>query len=474
MDTEGTPTVAKSDEVQKFFAMPRRSKERLEKLTNRTIVGGEDHDAEVVVQGEKFVVPVILIGPNEERGEKMPQLATGVECRIGDTIYPFMAGESTHAEFALLPQARQEEAKQSLAEKVLVPQFVQFLAHVGGVHGGTVFYLHVNTLTGFYEPIKNTPNELHVFMGTTPMLQHDGDYPEQLFGINVEAGGYFHRLFAPSKNRGVSLSDGVKDVVQIVGNNIYLLFNPILLSPLGHEVTMVIFRKAIALAMNWFGKRGCTEEIIKIPLLSSTMEQLALEYFANYQILYKAKIGAAQKEVTSLEEKLRHARRNLVHITMVHKTLFESGSLSQDVVALMVSDHARILDHPLVESATLIPNVGFELRTKRICIEHTGVRYKIAEAFVCRFDLVGDISIWAEGTYHPKGISHPHISPAFGYCFGNIGDNIEKAVSEYRFGDAVEYVLIWLTEGYTPENVIHSKIEEWPVETEVGNEVAHA
>lgn len=474
MDSEDTPTVAKNDEVQKFFAMPRGTEERLECLTGRKIVGGEDHDAEVVIQGEKFVVPVILIGPNKERDEKMPRLEGRVECRIGDTIYPFVVGEAARAEFALLSQAHQNEQKQSLSEKVLVPLFVQFLAQVGGVHGDTVFYLHANTLTGFYEPIKNASNEIHVFMGMTPMLQCYGDYPEQLFGINVEAGGYFHRLCAPSKNRGFSLSDGVKDVVQIVGNNIYLLFNPILLFPVGQEVTMVIFRKAIALAMNWFAKREGHEEITEIPLLPQAMEQLAVEYFANYQTLFKTKIGEAQKEVTSLEEKLRFARRTLVHITMVHKTLFASGSLSQDVVALMVSDHTRILKHPLVESATLIPNIGFELRTKRISIEHTGVSYKIAETFVCRFDLDGTISIWAEGSYHPKGISHPHISPAFGYCFGNIGDNIEKAVSEYRFGDAVEYVLIWLTDGYTPENVIHSKIEEWPIETETVSEVTHA
>ena len=474
MDTESTSAGTENANAQKFFAIPHGSKARLEMLTGRTIVGGENKIAEVIIEGEKFIVPIVLIGPKAEYGEKMPQLCGKNTCRIGDTIYPLVASESTHAEFDLLPQAHQEDRKQSTGEKVLLPLFVKFLAQVGGVHGDTAFFLHANTPTGFYEPMKNVTNEIHVFMGMTPMLEYDGEYPERLFGISVEAGGYFHRLYAPSKKRGVSLSDGVKDVVQIVGNNIYLLFNPILLYALGEEVTMIIFRKAIALAMNWYTKRVEATEIADVPLSQLSMEQLAVEYFANYQTLYRTKIAEAEKEVTSLEEKLRFARRNLVHITMVHRTLFENGTLSNDVVALMVRDHARIISHPLVSSAALLPNTGFEIRTKHISIEQEGVEYKIAEAFVCRFDLSGTISIWAEGSYHPKGISHPHISPAFGYCFGNIGDNIEKAVAEYRYGDAVEYLLTWLTEGYTPENVIHSKIEEWPIETDAASEVAHA
>ena len=474
MDTESESASTENANAQKFFAIPYGTKERLETLMGRAIVAKENQIAEVIIEGEKFIVPIVLISIADGRSEMLSQLAGEHECRIGDTIYPFMVGESTHAEFDLLPQAHQENQKQSLGEKVLLQLFVNFLAQVGGAHGGTTFILHKNTPTGFYEPIKNVPHEIHVFMGMTPMFEHDGEYPERLFGINVEAGGYFHRLFAPSKKRGVSLSDGVNDVVQIVGNNIYLLFNPILLYALGEEVTMIIFRKAIALAMNWFVKRGKVTQIAEIPLLPSSMEQLAEDYFANYQTLYRAKIAEAQKEVASLEDKLRSARRNLMHITMVHRTLFNNGALGLDVIALMVRDHARIISHPLVSSATLLPKVGFEIRTKRISIEHDGVRYTIAQAFVCRFDLDGTISIWAEGSYHPKGFSHPHISPAFGYCFGNIGDNIEKAVAEYRYGDAVEYLLIWLTEGYTPENVIHSKIEEWPIETDAASEVAHA
>ncbi len=474
MDAENETTSLGQSVAQSSFAMPYGKNDLLETIDPELIANGKQY-AEVVIQGEKFIVPVMMVSYPESKHAEIIRRSLGYECRIENVIYPFLCPDAVPAEFDLLPQAHQEDQKQTVADKILLPLFVKLLAEVGAAHGGTVFYLHAPPLSGFYEPMKDVRNEIHVFMGTTPMLEHGGEYPDLLFGINVEAGGYFHRLFAPSKKRGVALSDGTKGVVQIVGNNIYVLFNPILLSPLGEEVTMVIFRKTIALAMNWFAKHKEVDgEPARPELTTDAMSRLAEDYFKNYHTLYKAKIAEAHKEISSLEEKLRFARRDLMHTTHVHRALFESGTLSRDIVALMVADHARIASHPLVASATLLPEVGFEVRTKRIVIEHDGAQYKIAEAFVCRFDLHATIAIWAEGSYHQKGISHPHISPAFGHCFGNVSDNIEKAVSEYRYGDAVEYVLIWLTEGYTPENVIHSKIEEWPLENETVSEVGNA
>ena len=143
-------------------------------------------------------------------------------------------------------------------------------------------------------------------------------------------------------------------------------------------------------------------------------------------------------------------------------TLSANNFYGRTLTQRLTEDYARIIANPHIRGVRIVPSTAIDISTDVIEMMHDGVRYKIG-TFVIRFLLDGEVVIWTDESYHPNSIPHPHISPWTGPCFGNVGTTIEDAVVEFRFADALEYILEWLTNGYAPELVIYNKLEEWPV-----------
>jgi hypothetical protein len=386
------------------------------------------------------------------------------ECRIGDRIYPFFSPREGTAKISDPPlDVRSETTSETNVQKVLGPVFLKFLEEVStNVLGGMNIILHPYLPSAMHAPIKDKGDTLHVFLGCTPVSKSRYINPATTFGIHVYTQDGYEACFLPSPRRSIILSDGTHDVVQIIGNNIYVLFDPFRLDSLGTETASVIFQKTIALAINgWVKKVELTKNEDEAPMTVEGLEALATLFCVKQKNAAAEIVKARQKKIREAEELLREAKRDLAHIVRFYHCL-EQGEFHRHGADRLILDHARILLHPLVERVIIIPEQGVEIQTKMIHVEHERRTYRIGRFFI-RFGFDDPLLIWAEESCHPNGEPHPHLSAHNGPCLGNVGGAIDDAVVECRYADALDYIMMWLT-SYTPELVIWHKIEEWPSE----------
>lgn len=430
-----------------------------------TTQSSEDFTATILIGTEELILPVVLFThPNAKQIEEELQTPeSGLECRIGDTCFDFICIKpGTSAMAPPVPGTRTDE-KLDRTQHLLQPVFVEYLRIVAEVIGGIGITLHDPSPSGFYEPIRCDDNELHVHLYTLPSGIPQMTHPETLFGLNVEVKGLVWPQLRPTPRRGVALSDGDHDVVQVVGNNIYILHNPYLMWELGDITLLKLFGKAVTLGLQWWldGNETITPEI---PLSSETLRTECEAFLKRQVTAHEARIAKTLATIAKLQEDMLIHRRNLVIQQHTHRILYGATHNHQGMMDRLVADAEVIVAHPLVERAIITPDHGFEVKTKLITIVENGVTHKIGRFGIC-LGIDPSITIWCEESFHPKGVPHPHISPWAGHCFGNVGDPITEAIAEYRYADAVEYILRWLTEGYTPELVLYNKVEEWPTMT---------
>ncbi len=418
--------------------------------------------ATVQIGTEELTLPVVLFSHPYIKHvvEELVTPGEGLECRVGGTVFDFICikpGTSVMA--PPVPGTRSDE-KLDRSQHMLQPIFVEYLRIMAEVVGGIGFTLHDPSPSGFYEPIRCKDDELHVFIYTLPSGIPQMTHPDTLFGLSVEAKGLVWPQLKSAPRRGVALTDGDHDVVQVIGNNIYILHNPYLMWELGDATLLKLFSKAVVLGLQ-FWLDGNEAVAIEIPFSSQTLQTECAAFLKLQVTAHEARIAKTVTTIAKLQEDLLAQRRNLVVQHKTHKVLFGDVHYQQTLMDNLVADTEAILLHPLVARAIIIPNYGFEVKTKLITILDGGVTYKIGTFGIC-LGIDPHITIWCEEAFHPKGVPHPHISPWAGHCFGNVGDPITEAVAEYRYADAIEYILRWLTEGYTPELILYNKIEEWP------------
>jgi len=430
----------------------------------------------VTLCGEKFTLPVTIYANSDLLSTVTPKpFPRDYECRIGDRIYPFFSINEGTAKIADPPiDLKAELIAETDGQKILGPLFLKFLEEVAtNVLGGMNIILHTRLPSGMHAPINSKENTIHMFMGCVPTLAGRYINPKTTFDIHVCTNEGYEACLLPSPLGGITLSDGTHDIVQIVGNNIYVLFDPFRLHSLGIHAASAVFYKTVALAMSGWMKRDELKKDGAVPAM--TREDLVA--FATLYVERREKATAElvrnkQERIHRLEEAIREEKRDLAHIVRFYRTLKESN-FDRHGIDRMIADHERMLLCPLVESASIVPDSGIEVRTKMITIVHGDRNYLIGR-FVVRFGFDDPLLIWAEESFHPNGEPHPHISAHNGPCFGNTATAIDDAVLEYRYADALEYIMLWLG-SYTEELVIWHKIEEWPSEEiaekpEVSNE----
>ncbi len=421
----------------------------------------------VTLGGEEFAFPVCTFTHEQFFKEtNLGPIPREVECRIGDRIYPFFAPQAGSAKMAEPPpDVKKDAMPEKEGQEILAPLFLAFLKDVAtNVFGGMHFVLHERLPSAFHSPITDRSDVLHVFFECTPTPAIDYSHPKTAFGIKLETPEGYQACLTSFQGRGFTLSEGTHDVVQIVGNNIYILFDPFRLYGLGEQTALTIFRKTIALAVTGWLERGVLGIITSespAELSEEGIADLAMAFLVDRKKRSLELLIEHRTKVTDLEDRLREEKNSLAHVTRLFRALEDSG-YHDHASERLLADHKQIVAHPLVSSATMIPETGFQVSTKTIFICHNGKRYRIGR-FVIHFRIEGNPLIWAEESFHPTGEPHPHLSAHNGKCFGNVGETIDDAVIEHRYADAVDYILAWL-ESYTPDLIIWHKIDEWPLD----------
>lgn len=429
---------------------------------------------QVALDGEAFVLPVAVFSHDElfkAVGQK--PFVRVYECRVDDHVYPFFAptaGGATIADPPLGISAAMMEQNDS--QKTLIPLFLEFLEEVAtNILGGMRIVLHPRIPSAVHAPIKDKEDVIHIFLECTPTTWKSYSNPDMLCGIDVLGQvGLAPPCLTPSPRRGYVLSDGKTDVVQILNNNIYILFDPSTLLRLGVHSALTIFRKVISLAVTvtgWMSRdKLIAEHELENPADGSSSPEEDLLALAEAYIAQRRK-GAARdisrlaEKITEQEDALRATRKEYAVVKRLYAML-EANNFAQHEPSRLIEDYPRIVAHPLVRSAKIVPEAGVEVRTKDIVILHDGQHYSIGNFTIC-FGLEDGPVIWAEESFHPTGEPHPHLSAHNGPCFGNIGEAIDDALLDCRYADALEYILLWLT-SYSPELVVWHKIEEWPID----------
>jgi hypothetical protein len=418
----------------------------------------------VTIQDEQFTLPVIILTDDQLLGAIAPKpFPREYECRVGDRLYPFFSPKEGTAKIAEPPIDVKSEPETD-GQKVLGPLFLRFLEEVAtNVLGGMNIVLHPRLPSAMHAPIKDKVDTVHIFLECVPTPPaSECINPMTTFDIHVLTGEGYEACLLPSPRRGVILSDGTHDVVQIIGNNIYVLFDPLRLLGLGIHAASTVFFRTIALAINGLIKRGELKNDEEAPRATKEgLSALVLEFVTKRKTAAAEFLKTKQEKIKRLEETLRDEKRDLVRLARLYRALEESDFYRFGADRL-IEDHARMLLHPLVASVVIIPESAIEVRTKMITILHEGKDYRIG-TFAIRFGFNDPLLIWAEETFHPEGEPHPHLSAHNGTCFGNTDAAIEDALLEYRYADALDYIMLWLG-SYTPELVIWHKIEEWPLE----------
>lgn len=337
--------------------------------------------------------------------------------------------------------------------------------------GGLTVHFHAPPGSKFHEPFRDGDGVIHLFAITTPMHSSGQSYPEKLFGISAETSAGFYAHLNPIPGRGTVLTDGKVDIVQVIGNNVYLLYDPVLLNTLVPENGATIFRRSLALIFSYLLTKkdaGVAED--NAPTEENVRSQI--DAFAEEGLsAIRREVAREEDHVRRAEERLRVAKQSLADVRRTFSALMNEDFWAGTLRTNLISDRERILAHPKVEHVRVIPKIGIEVDTKDIVITHEGKHRHIGR-FTIRFVFGTDFRIWPIITHHPKSVPHPHISAWNGPCLGNVKETIDDAVIEYRYGDALEYLLDWLENGYSPELIVWNKVEEWPTINETLKESA--
>ncbi len=333
--------------------------------------------------------------------------------------------------------------------------------------GGVTVQLHAPTSSKFHEPLRDVAGVFHLFLLTTPSPgRNDQHFPQEIFGVSVETPAGFYSHFHPTPGRGVMLSEGSLCIAQIIGNNIYLPWDPITLMAGNAENGRTVFRKSLRLIFNYLlsdkktvGNDAGVDTSPTEENVRAQIDSFAEKVFVDV----RKRLAGYVKKVQEKEEKLRILRLDFSETKRLYAFLTERDFWTGTLRTNLTRDREKILAHAKVACMRIIPEHGFEVDSNEIVIAHNGKRFPIG-TFTMRFGFDGTFRIWPIVSHHPKRVPHPHISAWSGPCFGNVNDVIDAAIAEYRYGDAVDYLIDWLENGYSPELVLWSKVEEWPIE----------
>lgn len=312
-----------------------------------------------------------------------------------------------------------------------------------------------------HPPLPDLINTVHIFPWASPPGAIGNIYVSKVFGLFTDIERNALYTFQSTSGRGEVVGDGSHDLVQMVGNNWYLL-TPI--ATYYNEFTgEEIASRILALAYNRWALVQCGGRPLRRPVSATraTFVDAASQWVDGTSPEIAKQLTKMDERICRLTKDLARVQRDRADLLRVQDA-FKSKCHVADLLEGLPMQWRRIARHSRVEHVTLIED-AIHVTTKPVVIEYQGKRYPIGP-FTIRVGKSGILSIWNEERAHPAGIPHPHVS-AYGYpCFGNATTAVYEAAAEHRYADVIAWVITWLFDGYQHDLATH-KVTEWPYES---------
>lgn len=312
-------------------------------------------------------------------------------------------------------------------------------------------------------PMPMDSGTLHIFIRSAPPGEHGPvEYCSHLFDRQLHKEGKCIPVLSSTKGRGMVLSTMSESkavpYAQIIENNVYILI-PFLHHYWEPTMSDVLFRvlgnayQAILDGVQDIEDQARqTESCTEHDFMSTIADPMVFR--ASY---WEQCIEVERRKIKEHQDALRSAYLMLREWTSRKESCTDLAYYI-DAIKRISGDRQRIQTMPEVQQLVVIDG-GIHVYTKPIVAEWEGKQYALG-SYAIRAASTGIVSVWAVETTHPHGVPHPHIAKNGFACFGSVTDAIMKASADFRMYDAIQYVITWLTHGYTPE-LAEYKIEEW-------------
>ena len=377
MDTD-TPLRCELPTAQKMGMHATLASQR-NKLKKNGIHNGKTETAILHVLGEELIAPVFHFNV-----ESLAELAiidnleiARCAARVGNSICAFIAlKEKSVEKHTLYPAQKYPEEWSARALEPAISYLGEFAKYAGGVN----VRFCPQTPSTFHEPIRDKKDVFYFYVFTTPSGGKDDVlYPSEMFGESIEVSGGFLPHLKPTHGRGVILSDGKINIAQVVGNNVYLLWDPIVLMGEKMAIGRLVFRKALAHIFSYLlsdkskvdehpdAGASLTEENVR--------DQLDIFAKAGHSSLLED-LAKQEERIRKKEQELAHMKAEFVFIRRLNNFIIRENLLDGELQNNLLRDRKRILDHKMLTGVRVTKH-GIEVDTKLIRIART-IRKSIA------------------------------------------------------------------------------------------------
>lgn len=306
-------------------------------------------------------------------------------------------------------------------------------------------------------PIDSGSDVLHVHFYAVPIYTDIIKY-ETVFGYTMSGGQCDG--FVPT-NRGESIKDdGGRIIAEIVGNNLYILFD---LPHTGGNGVTEIFTKIMK---EFYQLKGKTKDEIDtfLSTIQKAIAKTSRRQFVNScDELFRINIEQLQSHVEARQDEIDIYNKKLVEL------IRDKDNSMDKLIPLQTSMKERekwankefdaLMATPKVIDVVVNGKI-IHIFTDRIDVKYNGVVYRIGKF---RLDIYTDGSnegVRAFNLTNSKGsLGHPHIRSDGHCCLGNISEGVTKLIAEYQYVVLTQLMLNFL-QSYSDVNP-YGSIKHW-------------
>ncbi|MEM7828297.1 MAG: hypothetical protein QW561_03050 [Candidatus Aenigmatarchaeota archaeon] len=280
-----------------------------------------------------------------------------------------------------------------------------------------------------------------------------------VFSIPLKEGAdiAFKALRCSGRGRFVKDDNG-NDVMEITGNNIYILFD---ILQQGESERMILLRKCLNIAISesmefWEGISFAGSQKFRevfMHLVRETEDQ-EMDYLENNRMLNllsyteMVKKGAEEElkfleqEMEAIEKTIERYSKRIIQYSRIMADYWRRICVLRNEKdgAFMVNEFNNLFNIPEVKDV-YIKDGQILVFTKDIVVEYENRKYRIG-SFLIKLSTDGDLMI--KNLTNPyRFFDHPHIS--YGKpCLGSIRAGVSRLIGEYQFMTAIEVLIDYL------------------------------
>ncbi len=382
-----------------------------------------------------------------------------IESKWGNRTVPYVVTKTGNVRIIPLSDKKEDKVKVEVSPYPLMMGCLEVFSRLSG--GLDVDFYAEECYTA-RPTLPNKTNLINVFPWSHPPGYSVAKYIHHAFGLPIDSReGKGVLTFSGTPGRGEFVGDGENDLIQMVGNNWYLLFCVVGFS--NSVSTLKILENALAIALRRYQalQGGARPANRGTRLNRQTFVGVTKEWVSSMEGNIEKVIQEMQREIENLRSNLAIKERTVFDFSQARQALIEKRS-KDDLSGSLKDQWRRISSNPRVSSLSLAGDT-INVITTAIDLCHDGQTYSLGK-FGIGVHKNGEFYIYSLDCLHPGGVPHPHISKEGTPCFGNAGSAIRNAFRGHRYADAIGYLIIWLFDGYE-ENTATHKITEWPIKT---------